>query len=224
MKTFLSNQKGQGILEISLLVAVFVLVTVATVPSLRNSVINVFNKTSSSFNTTNTIEESPDTTPIWQPTQTAFGSSPQEISNNLSSLMIQYHDATGHWPPAFNWSANNGTGNANEIWRTVLDWKYPGQNVDTSMWLRNASVDGVIYTPQTNFMSIEPAPGYTFHYKTDTGETIDLEYGDYTGLGSYVQYDPTSMTWWSVSTDPSNHRVWQVADISTLTVTGPGLP
>jgi hypothetical protein len=222
MKTLARNQTGQGVLEISLVIAVFVLVTVASVPSLRNSVVNIFNKTGDAFNTTTTPTNTP---PAWQPTQTSFGSSPSEISNNLSQLMIDYHNSTGHWPPRFDWSANGGTGNANEIWRTILDWKYPGQNVDNSMWLRTSNVDGVIYTPQTNFMSIEPAPGFTFHFRTTNGSTIDLDYGDHTGLGSYVQYDPTSMTWWSVSTDSSSqHLIWQVADISTLTVTGPGMP
>lgn len=223
MKNFLKNQKGQGVLEFGLIIAALVLVVVASVPSLRESVMNVFNKTSGAFNTT-APDNAVETPPAWQPTQTTFGSSPRDISNNLSSLMLDYYHATGHWPPHFTWSANDGTGNANEIWRTVLDWKYPGQNMDTSPWLRNTSVDGVIYTPQSNFLSIEPAPGYTFHYRTTTGQTMDLDYGDHTGLGSYVSYDPTSMTWWSVSTDDDNHRIWQVADISTLTVTGPGLP
>jgi len=220
MKSLLKNQEGQGVLEVGLIIAALVMVTVAAIPPLREGVINVFNRTDSAFNTT----EAPPTTPTWQPTQTAFGSNPLEISNNLSSLMLEYHNATGGWPPSFNWSANNGTGNANEIWRTLLDWKYPGQNVDNSMWMRDANVDGVIYTPQTNFMSIEPAPGFTFHYQTTSGESIDLEYGDHTGLGAYVQYDPTTMTWWSVRTNENNQLVWQVADINTLTVTGPGLP
>lgn len=49
----LKNYSGQTILEVSLIVAVFVLVIVSSIPSLKNSIVQVFNKTGNVLDTGN---------------------------------------------------------------------------------------------------------------------------------------------------------------------------
>jgi Flp pilus assembly pilin Flp len=55
------KESGQTILEISLIIAVFVLVTIASIPSLRNSVSSVFQKTSNTISGENTENIEPST-------------------------------------------------------------------------------------------------------------------------------------------------------------------
>ncbi|MDD4028732.1 MAG: Flp family type IVb pilin [Caldisericia bacterium] len=52
---FFKDESGQTILEYALIIAVLVLVIIAAVPSLRNSVTGVFSKTQSGLDSAPTI-------------------------------------------------------------------------------------------------------------------------------------------------------------------------
>jgi Flp pilus assembly pilin Flp len=221
MKIKFGSESGQTVLEISLIVAVFTLVIIASIPSLRNSVTGVFDKTIIALNgdVTTPIEEIPE----WKPTETIIGTGPSEISKNMAQLMADYYAANKKWPPTLKWDNKNKVWlDKGAAWKVMFDWKYPGQNIDIEMWQRSNDIDGVIYTPNGSFASVEPAPGYIFNFigKDKNKTPYTLTYNENTGLGARVKVEinPEDMKWYAYMEDANGKIFSKEIDMDTLKV------
>lgn len=215
------SQSGQTILETSLVIAVFALVFISSIPTLRTSVVNVFNKTAAYLNgEVDTPSEEP---PEWRPTETILGTGPSEISKNMAQLMAEYYAATKKWPPTLKWDPVNKVWlDKGAAWQVLFEWKYPGQDYDIEMWQRQNDIDGVIYTPNGSFASVEPAPGYIFYFNgTDKNKTpYSLTYNENTGLGAKVKVEinPEDMKWYAYMEDANGKIFSKEIDMDTLVV------
>jgi len=163
-----ADEIGQSILEFSLIVAVLILVIIFTIPSLRESVKNVFVKTGNYLN--NTSINSPNTaeTPL-----TPLGSTLPEISGSMIDKINAYYLANGRYP------------------RTWEPYSYTDLGLDPTEWSGKA-YNGVIYKPGGSQVAIVPGENYGFRIKDMEGNTINLPYSYHWGL---IYSIPNSNTW-----------------------------
>lgn len=209
------REDGQSILEYSLIIAVLVLVIVSSIPSLRNSLLGVFNKTQQYLE--GEIGEQEITLP--ETTQTVLGSNPLEITYNLAQLMIDYRKATGKNPPRLIWdNETNSWTNDDVAWETLLRWKYPDDEIDVEVWRRHNNVDGIIYSPHGNLISIEPHPDYQLQFNGTDGTAYTLQYHDRTGIGAIlnISRSPEDQRWFAGMHDESGRYFEVPIDIESL--------
>jgi Flp pilus assembly pilin Flp len=171
------NQKGQAILEYSLIITVFVLVAIVAFSSLEGHIVLVINKVNSYLThppTTN-IEipnNQVETPPTPTPPLTPLGSTLPEISGNMIDKINAYYLANGKYP----------SGNGEKA--------YTDLGLDPATW-KNVAYNGVEYNPGGDKVTIYPATGFTFSIKDKNGETIEISKNNW-GL---VYSIPNSKTW-----------------------------
>ena len=105
----------------------------------------------------------------WYTTETPLGTGINEISVGIAEHMIAYNELTGDWLP---WYDYDGHG-----WDTMneeLELGWSEEEVD--MFKRSTNVDGVLYTPFGNMISIEPGQGYYFTFQDESGEEHSMNY------------------------------------------------
>lgn len=176
------KEQGQTILEYGLIIAVLVLIIIATIPNLRNSIRGVFLKVESSLN--NIEEEFPhvpeddeywnslpqeDWYNQWYSTNTKLGKGIQEITLGMAEIMIDYKNKTNSWLPMFDYE-----GQSWELLNQELNLGWTEEEIN--VWKRSTSIDGVLYTPFNNKISIEPGEGYYFTFEDTQGNTHTMEY------------------------------------------------
>jgi Flp pilus assembly pilin Flp len=164
------SEKGQLFLEYSLIIAVFVLVIIATVPGLRDSIRAVFSSTSSELavsNSSNTIESET------QPPLTSLGSNLSDISGSMIDLINQYYAEHGRYP------------------RTWEPYSYTDLGLTLEEW-QGKTYGGIIYKPGGSQVAIVPGTGYAFRIKDMNGNMIEFPYSYHWGL---VYSIPNSNTW-----------------------------
>jgi Flp pilus assembly pilin Flp len=218
----LKHEDGQTFLEYALVFAVLILVIIGTIPTLRNSVTQVYQRTQEALSDDH--QEKP---PVWTPTKTILGTGPVEIAYNLTQLMIDYRKANNKFPPKLVWDSKTQTWSGEDVaWKTILDWRYPGEKIDIEQWRRKNNVDGIIYAPHGNLVSIEPAPDYQLHFKDVNGKSYDLEYNERTGVAAILNISrrPEDQRWFAGMYD-GNGKYFEVnIDIESLHASGPGMP
>lgn len=164
-----SNQKGQAFLEYSLIIAVFILIILVSIPELRNSIRGVFTKVSDEINnsSSNFVESE---TP---PPLTSLGSTLSDISSSMIELINQYYEEHGRYP------------------RTWEPYSYTDLGLTLEEW-QGKTYEGVIYKPGGSQVAIVPGTGYAFRIKDMNGNTIEFPYNYHWGL---VYSIPNSNTW-----------------------------
>ncbi len=80
----------------------------------------------------------------------------------------------------------NSWTNDDVAWETLLRWKYPDDEIDVEVWRRHNNVDGIIYSPHGNLISIEPHPDYQLQFNGTDGTNYTLQYHDRTGIGAIL--------------------------------------
>jgi prepilin-type N-terminal cleavage/methylation domain-containing protein len=113
-------------------------------------------------------------TPI--PTQkplTSLGSSFEEISKGIIDAIEAYYEKNGKYP------------------RTGSKTKYTDIGLDPNEW--KDAINGIIYTPQGDSISISPGDGYTFSVSSVSGKQLTVS-----GTGKIV-YSMATDQWYSSS-------------------------
>lgn len=146
------SEKGQTVLEVSLLIAVLVLVLVASIPPLRESVIGVFNRYSTQMDESNPNPGENPTPPEPPPPLTPLGSTVSEISGGMLDLINDFYSTNNRYP------------------RSWGDFAYTDLGLDPAEW-KDKEFGGVIYKPNGSLLRIRPGEGYTFRIKDENGET-----------------------------------------------------
>lgn len=167
-KQLLTNEKGQSILEFSLIIAVLILVILATIPTLRGSVNNVFIKTGNYLNDTGTTNHNSQEPPL-----TPLGSTLPEISGSMIDKINAFYLANGRYP------------------RTWEPYSYTDLGLDPTEWSGKV-YNGIIYKPGGSQVAIVPGENYGFRVKDVDGNTINLPYSYHWGL---IYSIPNSNTW-----------------------------
>lgn len=168
--TIANSEKGQLFLEYSLIIAVFVLVIIATVPGLRDSIKAVFSSTASELAASNSSDTIGSET---QPPLTTLGSSLPEISSSMIDLINQYYAEHGRYP------------------RTWEPYSYTDLGLTLEEW-QGKTYGGIIYKPGGSQVAIVPGTGYAFRIKDMNGNMIEFPYSYHWGL---VYSIPNSNTW-----------------------------
>ncbi len=218
----LKREEGQTFLEYALVFAVLILVIIGTIPTLRTSVVQVLERTQEALE-----DEHKEEPPAWTPTKTILGTGPVEIAYNLTQLMIDYRKANNKFPPKLVWDSKTQTWKGDDIaWKTLLDWKYPGQDMNIDQWRRQNNVDGIIYAPHGNLVSIEPAPDYQLHFNDVNGKSYNLEYNERTGVAAILNISrrPEDQRWFAGMYDEKGKYFEVNIDIESLRASGPNLP
>jgi Flp pilus assembly pilin Flp len=155
MKRNYYAENGQTIMEISLLIALVVLVIVSSIPSLRESVLHVFTRYSDQINGT-VSGDNPN--PVDPPIPlTPLGSSVGEISGGVLDLINDFYAENNHYP------------------RSWGDYAYTDLGLDPAQW-KDQEYDGIIYKPNGSLLRIRPGEGYSFRIQDENGETHVLPY------------------------------------------------
>lgn len=130
------SEKGQTVLEASLIIAVLVLVLVASIPPLRESVIGVFNRYSTQMDESNPNPgENPN--PPEPPPLTSLGSTVSEISGGMLDLINDFYSTNNRYP------------------RSWGDFAYTDLGLDPAEW-KDKEFGGVIYKPNGSLLRIRP--------------------------------------------------------------------
>ncbi|MDD4029041.1 MAG: hypothetical protein PHI40_06440 [Caldisericia bacterium] len=179
----IKREQGQTILEYGLIIAVLVLVVVSAIPTLRNSVRGVFLKVETTLEEAgelpdqhsqedheywNSLDQE-EWYDQWYSTETRLGQGVHDISIGLAEIMIAYKNETNSWLPMNDYDG--------ESWDLLnqelgLDWT----EEEVNMWKRSTNVDGVLYTPFNNKISVEPGEGYYFTFEDTQGESYTMDY------------------------------------------------
>lgn len=174
-KNFTLSLDGQVMLEFTILVAVLVLVIVASIPSLRQSVLNVFQSTASFLNGSNNSEEESGETPPLTP----LGSTVPEISGSMLELINNFYTANNRYP------------------RSWGDYAYTDLGLDPIEW-KDKEFNGVIYKPNGSQLRLRPGEGYSFRIQDVDGNTHLLPY---TYNWDLVYRIPNENRWYYHTTD-----------------------
>ncbi len=218
----LKHEDGQTFLEYALVFAVLILVIIGTIPTLRTSVVQVLQRTQEALE-----DEHKEEPPTWTPTKTILGSGPVEIAYNLTQLMIDYRRANNKFPPKLVWDAETESWTGEEVtWKAVLDWKYPGQEIDIEQWRRENNVDGIIYTPNGNSISIQAAPEHKIHFIDLKGKNYTIGYNENSGVKTNlnISRSPDDQRWFAQMFDEEGKIIEVNIDIESLRASGPNLP
>ena len=151
------SETGQTMMEISLLIAVLVLVIVASIPSLRESILSTFTRYSEYVNSSNgTSENDPNPQDPSLPL-TPLGSSVGEISGGMLDLINDFYTEHNHYP------------------RSWGDYAYTDLGLDPAQW-KDQEYGGIIYKPNGSLLRISPGEGYSFRIQDENGETHVLSH------------------------------------------------
>lgn len=224
--SFKKKEKGQTIVDYSLIVAVLVLVSIAAIPGLRNGVSSVFSRVGQTLDDPSILDahtqddyEYWDTLDYeqwsdeWYTTETKLGTGVSEIAVNLAEKMIAYRQETGLWFPGYDEEGFSGV--AWDYLNDSLEEGWTQEEVD--MWKRTSNVDGVLYTPYGDKISVEPGVGYYFTFADVQGIDQVMEYEQY---GNGLLSDNLNL----VMDDQGTWRAYwesgdnKVVDIDTLRV------
>ena len=118
---------------------------------------------------------------------TSLGSSFGEISQGMIDAIENYYEKNGKYP------------------RTGAKNRYTDIGLDPNEW--KDAVNGIIYTPQGDKISISPGSGYTFSVTRSSGKQLAVS-----GTGKII-YSATTKQWYSPSIKKGNE-----VNIATLQV------
>jgi Flp pilus assembly pilin Flp len=177
------KEKGQTVLEYSLIIAVLVLVIISVIPTLRNSVRGVFLQVETALENAEELAVQPSQEDHeywnsldqeewydqWYSTETRLGQGVHAISIGLAEIMIEYKNETNSWLPM-----NDYDGQSWDLLNQELSLGWTEEEVN--MWKRSTNVDGVLYTPFNNKISVEPGEGYYFTFEDTQGESHTMDY------------------------------------------------
>ena len=148
------SEKGQTVLEVSLVISVIVLVIVASIPSLREAVINTFTRYSDRIEESS-ISSMDDPVAPEPPPLTTLGSTVGEISGSMLDMINEYYEENNRYP------------------RSWGDYAYTDLGLDPEEW-EDQEYGGIVYKPNGSVLRISPGEGYTFRIKDENGETHEL--------------------------------------------------
>jgi Flp pilus assembly pilin Flp len=187
---FTKNQKGQVILEYSLIIAVFGMVVVMALSMVPDPVHSVFARLGVFLDdpliTVIETEDVPDPPPL-----TSLGNTLPEISGNMIDKILAYQETHNNKYPS-------GSG----------DKAYTDLGLDPAEW-KNIAYNGVVYKPGGSKLTIYPATGYNFSIIDKNGKKIVISKTT-VGLVYSIPYSNT----WHYKTASGT-----IVDIDTLEVT-----
>jgi prepilin-type N-terminal cleavage/methylation domain-containing protein len=132
----------------------------------------------------------PEPTPVPKPKPlTSLGSSFDEITQGMIDLIEKYYQENGKYP------------------RTGAKNKYTDIGLDPNEW--KDAINGIIYTPQGNCISIGPGDGYTFSVTSEKGKEIVVS----DEKNKSLTYSVEAKQWYYPTIKQGNE-----VDISTLKV------
>jgi Flp pilus assembly pilin Flp len=198
MKTLLNREHAQSVLEYALLVAVFVLVLIASIPTLRSSVLQVFERTETAL-----IQDSDPTHPTDPPTPSTYLW--RDELNNLDN----WNPVRGTWEASNGILRNTSSGEgriftpySGDDFMVDIDIAHLLQGNGYGVWLRANDVEG------------SNINGYTFQYDPGYGggEFIMRKWVNGSERAPFARVSAAGYDWY----EP--HKVQVIANGDTFSV------